>query len=134
MSQVIVLDTHVWVWWVGDPDRLSSNAREVIGLASGNNTLYISSISVWEIVMLSQRGRLSLTMDVGDWIAASEALPSINFVAVNNRIAIRSLQLPGQFHSDPADRIIVATALSLNASLVTMDRKIHDYPHVKALW
>jgi PIN domain nuclease of toxin-antitoxin system len=73
-------------------------------------------------------------MDVGDWIAASEALPLLQFVPVDNRIALRSTALPGKLHKDPADRIIVATTLILGATLVTKDRRLRRYPHVDTLW
>ena len=73
-------------------------------------------------------------MSVGDWVAASEALPSIHFVPVSNSIALKSVQLPGDLHNDPADRIIIATAVSMGAVLVTKDEKIRAYPHVKTAW
>ena len=134
MSKVIVLDTHAWVWWVSKPEQLSDKTRNAVRQATEMNTLFISSISVWEVAMLTEKGRLELTLDVGEWVAASEALPFVHFVPVNNHIAIKAVKLPQPLHSDPADRIIIATALSLGATIVTMDRKILDYPHVKTLW
>jgi PIN domain nuclease of toxin-antitoxin system len=131
---VIVLDTHAWVWWASSPELLSSKARKVIEKAVVDKEFYISSISAWEVAMLAEKGRLQLSMPVQDWIAVSEGLPFINFVPVNNNIAIRSVQLPGKLHNDPADRIIIATTISLGAALVTMDEKILRYSHVKALW
>ncbi|MDA2937806.1 type II toxin-antitoxin system VapC family toxin [Acidobacteria bacterium AH-259-A15] len=128
---MIVLDTHVWVWWISDPKRLSTRARKAIQRARADNAIYISSISVWEVALLVLRGRLRLTMDVRDWIAKSEDLPFVNFVPVDNRIALRSTSLPGRLHSDPADRIIIATALSMGAPLVTQDKRILRYPHIK---
>ena len=73
-------------------------------------------------------------MSANDWVAASEALPFVEFVPVNNSIALKSVQLPGPLHNDPADRIIIATAVSLGAVLVTKDEKIRSYPHVKTAW
>ena len=134
MPKVIVLDTHAWIWWLSNPEQLSEKARDAIRQAAGRAALYISSISAWEVAMLTGKGRMELTMDAGEWIAASEALTFIHFVPVNNHIAIKAVKLPQPFHSDPADRIIIATALTLGATIVTMDRKIHDYPHVKTLW
>lgn len=96
--------------------------------------IYISSISCWEIALLVRKGRLELTIPVEDWIARSEALPFVQFVPLDNRIALRSNHLPGELHEDPADRIIIATALMLGASLVSKDSKIRDYPHVKTVW
>jgi PIN domain nuclease of toxin-antitoxin system len=131
---VIVLDTHAWVWWVSQSASLSKTAREAIDEHVAERTIRVSSISAWEVCHLVQRGRLKLSMDVADWIAASEALPVIQFVPVDNRIALRSTTLPGRIHRDPADRIIVATALVLGATLVTRDRRLRRYSHVETLW
>ena len=65
---MIVLDTHAWVWWVSDPERLSARAREAVDQAAKEGELYISSISVWEVALLAERGRLRLAMDVSEWI------------------------------------------------------------------
>jgi PIN domain nuclease of toxin-antitoxin system len=97
-------------------------------------TVRVSSISVWEVAQLVNRGRLKLTMATEDWVARSEALPFLDFVPVDNRIAIRSTCLPGKLHTDPADRIIVATTLALGATLLTMDDKLRRYAHVETLW
>jgi PIN domain nuclease of toxin-antitoxin system len=97
-------------------------------------TIRISSISVWEVAQLVARGRLELTLDVADWVAKSESLPFVHFVPVDNRIAIRATDLPGEFHADPADRIIVATTLVLGATLVTRDERLRRYDHVETLW
>ena len=84
--------------------------------------------------MLVAHGRLELTLDVADWVAKSEALPFLVFVPVTNAIAIRSVRLAGRFHEDPADRIIVATAMTMGARVVSKDAKIRAYPHVEAVW
>jgi PIN domain nuclease of toxin-antitoxin system len=131
---VIVLDTHAWVWWVASPDQMSPAARERIALEAEAGVIHVSAMSCWEVSLLVRKGRLALTLDVGDWIAATEALPFIRFVAVDNRIALRSNALPGDFHDDPADRLIVATALTLGATLITKDARLLAYPHVEALW
>ena len=130
---MIALDTHAWVWWVAGDSRLSENAGAEIDVAMGTGSLYVSSISAWEVTMLVRRGRLELTMPVGDWIARSEALGFLKFVPVDNRIAVRSVGL-ADLPTDPADRIIVATALSLGARLVTRDRRLHAYPGVETVW
>jgi len=131
---VIVLDTHAWVWWVSGSRSLTRPVRTALRANRETGTIRISSISVWEVAQLVVRGRLELTMDVDDWIARSESLPFVEFVPVDNRIAVRSTRLPGEFHSDPADRIIVATALTLGATLVTRDEKLRRYPDVETLW
>ena len=107
---------------------------EEINRAIAGEEIYISSISCWEIALLVRKGRLELTIPVEDWIARSEALPFVRFVPLDNRVALRSNQLPGDLHEDPADRFIIATALMLGASLVSKDTRIRDYPHVKTVW
>lgn len=131
---MIVLDTHAWIWWLSNPDEISRAAREAIDGAMDKEEVLISSISTWEISLLVRKGRLELTMPVEDWVARSEALPFIQFVPLDNRIALRSNQLPGEIHDDPADRIIVATALTLGVPLVSKDTRIRDYPHVATIW
>ena len=131
---MIVLDTHAWIWWVSNPEFLSEKAKQIIDEAVANRNVLISTISTWEVAMLVSRGRLKLTMPPDDWVAASEALPFFDFVPVSNSIALKSAQLPGVLHNDPADRIIIATAISLGAVLVTKDEKIRNYEHVKTVW
>lgn len=131
---MILLDTHTWIWWASDPALLSGKARSAINKAMDAGEVHVSAISAWELAVLEKRGRLKLTMNVRDWIARSEALPFLHFVSVNTQIAVESVELPGAFHEDPADRIIVATARSLNAVLITKDEKILKYSHVKAVW
>ena len=131
---MIVLDTHVWVWWVNNPADLSRRARAAIEKEVGDKGLYLSSISSLEVALLVARGRLQLTMNARDWVARSEALPFLHFVPVDNNIALRVTELRGRLHSDPADRIIIATALVLGATLVTKDEKLRNYAHVASLW
>ena len=131
---MIVLDTHAWIWWLANPDEISRAAREAIDRAMEKEEVLISSISSWEIALLVRKGRLELTMPVEDWVARSEALPFIQFVPLDNRIALRSNHLPGEIHDDPADRIIIATALTLGAPLVSKDTRIRDYLHVETIW
>ena len=131
---MIVLDTHAWIWLVSSPAYLSETAKGIIDTAVTERNIYISAISTWEVAILVARGRLELTMSAGDWVAASEAIPFLNFVPVSNSIALKSVELPGALHNDPADRIIIATAVSMGAILVTKDEKIRNYPHVKTAW
>jgi PIN domain nuclease of toxin-antitoxin system len=132
---VIVLDTHALVWWLADPDKLPRKARARLDDAvTGGEPLRASSISVWEVAMLVARGRLTLTMDVGAWIAAAESLPQLEFVPVDNGIALRAVALPEAFGRDPADRLIAATALGLGATLVTGDRRLRGHPPLRTLW
>ncbi|HIJ57164.1 MAG TPA: type II toxin-antitoxin system VapC family toxin [Deltaproteobacteria bacterium] len=131
---MILLDTHVWLWFVSNPELLSNKARKAVDSAILKEKIFISSISAWEVALLVYNQRLRLTLDVADWIAKSEMLPYFQFIPVDNAIAIKSVNLPKPLHSDPADRIIIATAISLGASLLTKDEKILNYPHVKTVW
>ena len=131
---MILLDTHVWVWWVAQPDRLSSPARNAITAARDDGGLQVSSISCWEIALLVRKGRLELTLPVVDWLAASEALPFVHFLPLDNRVALRANDLPGTLHEDPADRIIAATALIHGLPLVTKDRRLLAYPEITTVW
>lgn len=84
--------------------------------------------------MLVQRNRLSLSMSAGDWLATVEQIDGLRFVPVDRHLALASVNLPGEFHKDPADRLIVATARHFGATLMTADDKILRYPHVRSLW
>lgn len=84
--------------------------------------------------MLVAKGRIALSMDIAEWLSVVKQIEAVSFVPVDNDIAVKSVELPGTFHKDPADRIIVATARKLAAPLVTADDKIRDYPHVRVLW
>lgn len=131
---MIVLDTHVLLWWVSDPAALSKPAKKAIDAAVKSKAVHVSCISSWEIALLVERGRLRLALDVRDWLCRCEALPFLTFVAVSNAIAVESVRLPDFPHADPADRIIAATALSLGAALVTKDDKLRNYPYLKTIW
>ncbi|MBC8457764.1 MAG: type II toxin-antitoxin system VapC family toxin [Deltaproteobacteria bacterium] len=131
---MIVLDTHVWVWFVSNPELLSKRAKKATDTAINAKEIFISSISAWEIALLVERGQLKLTLDVTDWISKSERLPFFRFIPVDNSIAIKAVNLPQPLHNDPADRIIIATATAIGAPLVTKDEKILKYPHVKSIW
>ncbi len=131
---MIVLDTQAWVWWVSAPDNLSRKAARLIESHRSAGHVFISSFSVWELAMLVAKGRLRLALDIREWIMECEKLPGLRFTPVTNAIALASVNLPGEFHSDPADRIIVATARHLGAQIITSDGKIRAYPHVKSAW
>ncbi len=131
---MIVLDTHAWVWFVGDPDRLSRPAHAAIVAAMERAAVHVSSISCWEVALLVKKGRLELKMDVFEWLARASSLPFLKFVPIDNDIAVRAVALPPPLHEDPADRMIVATALAVDAPLVTRDRRLRRYRPVKTLW
>ena len=131
---MIVLDTHALVWWVSGDLTLSKKAKTAIERERDGGAIIVSSISAWEIAMLVERQRLFLSMDVGSWLATAGQIEAVRFLPVDVEIAIKSAGLPGEFHKDPADRMIVATARKLAAPLVTKDEKIRAYAHVKTIW
>lgn len=129
---MIVLDTHVWIWWVhGDP-RLSRPAMERLAQAEAAG-LGVSAISCWEIAKLVARGRLALPSPVDVWLTTALAYPGMELLPISPRIAVESTQLPGEFHQDPADQLIVATARVYGCPLMTADHKIRAYPHVTVI-
>lgn len=127
---MIVLDTHIWVWWVhGDPSlpvpvRARLEAAESTGLG-------VSIISCWEVAKLVERKRLSLPCPLVEWLRQALAYPGLQLLDLTPRICVESTQLPGTFHQDPADQIIVATARVMDSPIVTIDGKILAYPHVR---
>ncbi|MBP7465963.1 MAG: type II toxin-antitoxin system VapC family toxin [Pseudoxanthomonas sp.] len=132
---MIVLDTHVLVWWAnGEAASLPAAARRAIAAELKGGRIAISSISAWELAMLVAHGRMALSVDTRQWLDLVGQIEAVEFVPVDNAIAIDSVELPGEFHKDPADRLIVATARKLGAPLVTADEKIRAYPHLRTIW
>lgn len=133
---MIVLDTHALIWWVNEDKKLSSRALKAINkeISKEDGQIIISSITTWEIALLIKKGRLALTMDVDDWIDTVASIEGVRFVPIDNDVAIQSVRLPGEFHPDPADRMITALARHLSVALVTSDEKIIAYKHVKTIW
>lgn len=125
-----LLDTHIWFWWVQDLTKLSA-AQLTLLSTSPPNSLGVSVYSVWEIAMLVEKGRLTLNQPIDVWVHLARAAPGVQLLALTPEIAIESTRLPDPFHKDPADRILVATARVLNIPIVTEDRKILAYPHVR---
>ena len=139
---MILLDTHVLLWWAsGDLQRLSPQARAAIeaeieraalpGQAPG---LLVSAISCWEVAMLVQRGRLALSLEVERWLAVVASIPAVRLLPLEPAVAVAATRLPEPFHADPADRFLVAQARELAVPLLSADRKIRDYPHGQSLW
>ncbi len=127
---MILLDTHVWVWWVNERSRGSEDMLRIIKRHQGDG-LGVSIISCWEVAKLVERGRLELTMPVERWIEQALVYPGVEMLQLTPRIAVESTQLPGEFHRDPADQMLVATARVYDIPLLTADSKLLDYPHVR---
>ena len=125
---ILLLDTHVWLWFaLGNADRLGADARRQIEDAAHGGRLAVSAITVWEIGMLDVKGRITLGTPCEKWIKSALALPGLRLVGLEPEIAVASARLPGEFHPDPADRILAATARALNATLATADERIINY-------
>ena len=128
-----LMDTHTWIWWHLKPESLSPKALQTI--QSGRyDELLLSAISIWEFSKLLEKRRLTISCDGRFWISEALAMPKLRVVEISPEIAWQSTQLPPTFHDDPADQMIVATARAENAVILTADRLIRNYPHVKTEW
>ena len=130
---MLLLDTHVWWWSLTEPEYLSNTAVEMIRQTNPDQRT-IASISIWELAMMAAKKRIELKVSISKWLSWAIDDTAIKVVALSPEVAVDACRLPGDFHKDPADRIIVATARVHNFSLLTKDRKIRDYPYVKAVW
>jgi len=126
---LIILDTHVWIWWLNGSSSLPKNYLAFIQ-AELPNGLAVSAISCWEVAKLVELGRLNLTIPVDQWLALA-VRPPVQLMPLSPEVAVESTQLPSLFHRDPADQIIVATARLLDCPLVTADANIRAYTHVR---
>lgn len=124
----LLLDTHVWIWSQETPEELGERTREL--LIDSGQALYLSPVSTLEIARLAARGTIRLSGSLLEWVKDTlEALQGIT-VQVSHEIAAEAYSLPGSFHKDPADRILVATARLDRLTLVTADHRLLKYPHV----
>jgi PIN domain nuclease of toxin-antitoxin system len=129
-SEVIVLDTHIWVWWVHDDPSLPEAYRDYLQSEEGNG-FGVSAISCWEVAKLVENRRLVLPIAISEWMDQALAYPGVRLLDLTPEVAIESTRLPGEFHRDPADQIIVATSRVHDCPVITLDAKILAYPHVK---
>ncbi len=125
---MILLDTHVWIWWTDGGASLPADCAALIQSEQPSG-LGVSAISCWEVAKLVELGRLQLALPVEQWLA--QALQPVQLLPLSPEVAVGSTRLPGPFHRDPADQIIVATARHYDCPLVTVDRLIRAYPHVR---
>ena len=129
---MILLDTHIWVWWVDNSQHLTDRRWHILQ-DNVNSGLGISVISCWEVAKLVEYERLELSCPLEEWMEQAVAYPGMQLLELTPQIAIESTKLPGSFHRDPADQIIVATARVYDISLMTADSRILQYPHVRTL-
>jgi len=128
---VIVLDTHIWVWWVNESPRLTTRQLEMLQ-ENQSQGLGVSIFSCWEVAKLVENNRLELSLPVEDWLKAALAYPGVQLLNISVPIVVASTRLEG-FHRDPADQIIVATAKVWGGALLTADEKILAYPGITIL-
>ena len=121
---IALLDTHVLVRWLTDSRRLSLAQREAIATVSEKSPLLVSGISLWEVATWHSLGRIRLSVPLRDWLEAAVAPPLVRLQGISPAITAEMAALPDSFHRDPADRILVATARVLGATLLTQDRRI----------
>jgi len=129
---MIILDTHAWFYWVND----SLDQFSAIGLRAieASPSLGVSIISCWEMAMLVSRERIKLNMDVQSWVDEAVKYEGMRLLNLDTEINCLSTRLPGHFEGDPVDRILLATCMKYNAPLLTKDKHIHQWGHIRAIW
>lgn len=129
---MLILDTHIWVWWNQNDSQLSAHHQSIIE-NSKDNGIGICTITLVEIARLVKRQRVILPKPIGEWFDIALSQQGVLLISITPTIAIDAANLPGSFHKDPADRLIVATARAYDCPLITADREINAYSHVKLL-
>lgn len=133
---MIVVDTHVLVWMANEDSRLGNKAGRLLETEMRTDRLGVSAITPWEIALLVDKGRLLIAQELEIWMNAILQAPGVELLPIVPSIAIGSVRLPGSFHADPADRLLLATARHWSAPVVTADRAILDYArqgHVRTI-
>lgn len=133
MSVAPVLDTHIWVWWMLGDSKLKESKREYLDALPPGNRPVLSDISLWEVGMLVEMGRLDIDGDIESWLEIAASPATVSLHPVTPAIIAEMNRLPSGFHRDPADRLIVATARVLGKPLATEDDKIRKSRLVR-LW
>ena len=119
-----LLDTHILLWWFEEGSRLSRKARRILSQAVPDAPLLVSDVSLWEIAVLEERGRIRLAFPLRSWLDQATAPPLVRRCSISPAVAAETVMLPESLGRDPADRIIVATARVHGAALLTRDRRI----------
>jgi PIN domain nuclease of toxin-antitoxin system len=119
-----LLDTHAWIWWVDQDRRLGAKTIAALDALPANQRPYVADISLWEVAMIVERGRLALDLPLREWLDAAAHRKTVQVIPVTPQIAAEVAVLPASFHRDPADRLIVATSRALNLPVLTQDKLI----------
>ena len=128
----ILLDTCTVIWSIAEPEKLTKKVKKL--LINEDAEIFVSVISCAEIACATERGRIRLNKHWRKWFRHYINLNNWSCIDINSQIIEEAFSIPGKFHTDPADRIIVATARLYSAILITADKKILEYPHVDAVW
>ena len=126
MKSPPLLDTHIWIWWMLEDPRLPKARREALDSLPSNHRPFLADISLWEASLLLSKGRLVIEQDPESWLLLAASPAVVQLCPISPGIAAEMGRLPEEFHQDPADRLIVATARNKHLPLATMDRKIID--------
>jgi PIN domain nuclease of toxin-antitoxin system len=135
-AEALLLDTHVWIWLVRGERRIARDVQELMSASAGGRSMFLSVMSVWELSLLDAKSRISLSLPCLTWVRTALERSGAVTVPLTTEIAIESNHLPGPFHNDPIDRMLIATARIEGLALVTRDRAILDYAlqgHVRVL-
>ena len=124
MSDVPILDTHAWVWWVSNDKRLGKPVIAVLDDLPPDQRPWLCDISLWEIATLVEKGRLAFNIPFKDWLEAAASPRTVRIAPISAAIASEVAELPKSFHRDPADRLIVATCRVMKLPLLTRDKLI----------
>ena len=119
-----LLDTHILLYWFNESKPLSVRQKHIVAAVDPEQPLWVSDISLWEIATLYELGRIHLQRPLREWLEAATAPPLVRRVAISPAVAAAVAALPESFHRDPADRIIVASAQIIGATVLTHDRRI----------
>ena len=128
------LDTHAWMWWVTEDRSLSRKAAASIQAAIAKGGIWLPAIAIWEIAKKAEKRKLVFDRPVRQWIEDATAVPGLWIADLTTSILIESCELPQPFHGDPADQMIVATVRQHEGVLITKDRRLRKYPHMRTLW
>ncbi|MEW5818373.1 MAG: type II toxin-antitoxin system VapC family toxin [Spirochaetota bacterium] len=124
----VLLDTHIWIWLLeGSPHLENAELLSIVNQAAHNGLLRVSAISMWEVGMLEAKGRIRFSISCLEWVRRALSVPGMRLEPLTPEIAVESSRLPGNFHGDPANRIIIATARHIQALLITRDERIKMY-------
>ena len=129
----IVLDTHVWVWWLTAASPLKPSERKALDAAAERRELHVAAISLWEAQVLHAKRRLNLPLPFAGWLARAADPRIVSVLPLDVAVVLAVDALPASFHGDPADRVIVATARAHGMPLATWDAAIRKSRAV-SLW